>query len=554
MDKRIKNAAVWLPAAVAVAFALGMLVGAAMFRIAPSWNTREKLNEILQLIDEEYVDEIDTDSLLEKSIPDLLEKLDPHSVYIPASELEQTNEVLEGSFGGIGIIFNMTSDTATVVEIISGGPAEKVGMLPGDRIVTVNDSVIAGVKANSDSVRKRLKGPKGTVVILGVRRSSAPEPLTFEITRGDIPQTSIDAAYIISPGIGYLRINRFGRTTFMEFLNSMVSLASQGAQKYILDLRGNTGGYMEPAILMANEFLSMGMPIVSTRARNGAKENGVTADGTGAFRDAELIVVIDEGSASASEIFAGAIQDNDRGLILGRRSFGKGLVQTQIELKDSSAVRLTTARYHTPSGRCIQKAYTPGEFDQYQLEVYDRFNHGEGLSADSARIDTTQVFTTASGRRVYGGGGIMPDIFVPGDTTGVTGYYVKVFNAGMLHRFAFNFADTNRDYLTRATTVDSLLALLPPDDALLNSFVDFSRTKGNIPPRWYYINISRDLIVRQLKSLIASDILGQSALFEVSNASDPAVLRAVSEISGGKAAFPVLPPEQPSDNQYSPDE
>ncbi|MDE5687267.1 MAG: S41 family peptidase, partial [Paramuribaculum sp.] len=358
MNQKIKSAAVWLPVAVALAFAVGLFVGARMFKSIPSWNTQVKIGEMMNLISSEYVDEVDVDSLLEASIPDIIAKLDPHSVYIPASELEQTNEVLEGSFGGIGVVFNMMTDTATVVEIVSGGPAEKVGMLAGDRIVTVNDSVVAGVKLESEKLRKKLKGPKGTKVTLGVKRSTSPETLTFEVVRGDIPMTSVDAAYMIEPAIGYLRVNRFGRTTFMEFLNSMVKLRGDGAEKFIIDLRGNTGGYMEPAILMSNEFLDGGLPIVSTKGRLGEINNTYGSDGTGSFKDAELIVLIDEGSASASEIFAGAIQDNDRGLIIGRRSFGKGLVQRQIELPDSSSLRLTTARYYTPSGRCIQKAYT----------------------------------------------------------------------------------------------------------------------------------------------------------------------------------------------------
>lgn len=547
MNKKIKNLAVWVPLTIAVAFAAGLLVGAVMFKSAPNWNSREKINEIMDLVETEYVDIVNTDSILEESIQDILAKLDPHTVYIPAKDLEQTNETLEGSFGGIGVVFNMMTDTATVVEVVSGGPAEKVGMLAGDRIISVNDSVIAGIKIDSEKVKKRLKGPHGTTVKLGVKRSNATELLTFEVTRGDIPQTCIDAAYIIEPNVGYMRINRFSRTTYMEFLNSMVQLAADGAKKYIIDLRGNTGGYMEPALLMANEFLERDMPIVSTQGRNGARHSSVNADGTGGFRDAELVVIIDEGSASASEIFAGAIQDNDRGLIVGRRSFGKGLVQTPIELKDSSAIRLTTARYYTPSGRCIQKAYTPGSYDAYEMEVYDRFSHGESFSADSVKLDKSQIYNTASGREVYGGGGIMPDIFVAGDTTGITSYYVKVFNAGMLHRFSFNFVDSNREYLNKAKTVADLLALLPNDDTLLNVFVEFARAKGNIPPRWYYINISRDLIVRQLKSLIASDILGQAALFEVSNSTDETVIRALKELSQGSAKFPIMPKQTDRD-------
>ncbi|MBD5241929.1 MAG: S41 family peptidase [Barnesiella sp.] len=537
--KSNKSAAVWVPAIVAVAFAAGLFLGARFFQSGSEWNTRVKIGEIMDLITEEYVDEVNTDSILEVSIPDILAKLDPHTVYIPASELQATNEVLDGSFGGIGVVFSMQNDTATVMEVVSGGPAEKVGLLAGDRIVTVNDSVVAGIKIESENIRKKLKGPKGSAVKIGIKRSNSKDILSFEVVRGDIPVTAVDASYMIRPGIGYIRVNKFGRTTYMEFMNAMVGLRAAGAKRLILDLRGNTGGYMEPAILMANEFLGAGMPIVSTHGRAGNIESDFAGDGQGAFGDTELVVVIDEGSASASEIFAGAIQDNDRGLIVGRRSFGKGLVQRQIELPDSSAIRLTTARYYTPSGRCIQKPYTLGSSDDYELEIYTRFDNGEGFSADSAKIDTTKIFTTAGGRVVYGGGGIMPDVFVAGDTTGVSPYYIKVFNAGMLHRFAFFFTDTHRESLSKAESVEELLSLLPSDEIILNSFVEFARDKGNIPPRWYYINISRDLIVRQLKSLISSDVLGQAALFEVSNESDPAILRAIKELSDGNAVSPV---------------
>lgn len=536
MKPDFRRAAVWMPLAIAIAFIAGIFIGhRAMLPMGAS-DVQKKVGAIMSLIDAEYVDDVDLDSILEQSIPDILAKLDPHTTYIPASELDETNQVLEGSFGGIGVVFNMMTDTATVVEIVSGGPAEKVGMLAGDRIVTVNDSVVAGVKMDSEALRSRLKGPKGTTVKLGVRRATAPELLTFDVMRGDIPVTSIDASYMVAPETGYIKVNKFGRTTYSEFLNSMVALRGEGAQRFIIDLRGNTGGYMEPAIFMANEFLPMGAPIVSTRGRTRHSSQSISSDGSGAFQQEALAVIIDEGSASASEIFAGAIQDNDRGLVVGRRSFGKGLVQNQIELPDSSAIRLTIARYYTPSGRCIQKAYTPGSPESYQMEIADRFIHGESFHADSVKLDTTQVFTTIGGRQVYGGGGIMPDIYVPNDTLGVTTYYIKVFNAGMLHRFAFDFADSHRADLAAAANVEQLLSMLPSDDVLLQQFVGYAQQNAQIPPRWYYINISRDLIVKQLKSLIASDLLGQAALFEVSNLTDPMVLRTVEELTGNCGA------------------
>lgn len=520
-----------MPLVIAVAFVGGLIAGGYFLGGRTETQVEKKIHEIMSLVATEYVDEVDPDSILEVSIPDILAKLDPHTVYIPASELEETNQVLEGTFGGIGVVFNMLTDTATVVEIVSGGPAEKVGMLAGDRIVTVDDSIVAGVKLNSEKLRSRLKGPKGTTVKLGVMRASAPEMLTYEVTRGDIPVTSIDASYIIAPSTGYVRVNKFGRSTYMEFLNAMVNLKADGAEQYIIDLRGNTGGYMEPAILMANEFLAGGSPIVSTRGRTAQSERMIGSDGSGAFQNEKIAVVIDEGSASASEIFAGAIQDNDRGLLVGRRSFGKGLVQNQIDLGDSSAIRLTIARYYTPSGRCIQKAYTPGSPESYQMEIADRYIHGESFNADSVKFDKSQVFRTLGGREVYGGGGIMPDVYVPNDTLGVTSYYMNVFNAGMLHNFAFNFADTHRSELTGAEDVSELLSLLPADDTLLQLFVNYAQQKAGIPPRWYYINISRNLIVNQLKALIASDILGQAALYQVNNLTDPVVIRTIEEIS-----------------------
>ena len=538
-----------MPVAIAVAFVGGMLTGRYLSHGSSETPVEQKIRDIMSLIAEEYVDEVNGDSILEQSIPDILAKLDPHTVYIPASELEETNQVLEGSFGGIGMVFNMLTDTATAVEIVSGGPAEKVGMLAGDRIITVNDSLVAGVKLNSQKLQQRLRGPKGSVVKLGVMRATSPDMLTFEVTRGDIPVTSIDAAYMIAPETGYVKVNKFGRSTYMEFLTSMVSLRGQGAKQYVIDLRGNTGGYMEPAILMANEFLPGGAPIVSTRGRTADSERAIGSDGSGAFQNEPIAVVIDEGTASASEIFAGAMQDNDRGLIVGRRSFGKGLVQNQIDLGDSSAIRLTIARYYTPSGRCIQKAYTPGSPESYQMEIADRYIHGESFNADSVKLDKTKVFTTLGGREVYGGGGIMPDVYVANDTIGITTYYIKVLNAGMLHNFAFNFADTHRSELNKASDSNQLLTLLPADDQLLQQFVNYAQQKAGIVPRWYYINISRDLIVSQLKALIASDILGQSALYEVNNLTDPMIIRATDEI-GQQSGDSSQKSDEDSDTDY----
>ena len=506
------KAAVWMPLAIAFTLGLGIWIGATFFAARYSRGpVYDKIAAIMQLIDNDYVDDIDTDSLLEASIGEIIAKLDPHSAYIKAEDLQAVNEDLDGSFSGIGISFNMLTDTITVLEVISGGPSEKVGLLAGDRVISINDTIVAGQGWTNERVIKNLRGEKGSTVKLGVMRDNSQKLLSFDVTRGDIPVSSIDASYLAADGVGYLKVNKFARNTYSEFLNSIVELKNKGAQKFIIDLRGNGGGFMEPAILMANEFLPAGSMIVETHGRIPEVESAMSADGTGAFQDAELIVMLDEFSASASEIFAGAIQDNDRGVVLGRRSFGKGLVQRQIDLPDLSALRLTTARYYTPSGRCIQKPYTLGGNLAYSMELADRFKHGEDFNPDSIKFDNTQTFTTIGGRTVYGGGGIMPDIYVANDTTGISSYYIDVFNAGLLQKFAFKYADANRSRLKKAVNVNALLAMLPSDDDLIQDFAYFARDTEKIPPRWYYINISRDLILNQLKALIARDALGTTA-------------------------------------------
>ncbi len=536
MNNRLKNTSVWVPLALAVALVGGMWIGKSFLNNSGKWDSKAKLETIMRIIDSNYVDDIDPDSLLEASLPGLMSRLDPHSVYIPASDLRGVNEELEGSFSGIGISFNLLNDTINVLEVISGGPSEKVGLLPGDRIVTINDSVVAGMGWSDVKVRSSLRGEKGTKVKLGIKRPTSKKVLTFEVTRGDIPVTSIDASYIIRPKVGYIKINKFGASTYSEFLNSMVSLIADGAEKFIIDLRGNGGGFMEPAVLMANEFLPGGSPIVSMKGKTTRDTSPTVSDGSGTFRDLELVVLLDEISASASEIFAGAIQDNDRGLVIGRRSFGKGLVQNQMELPDSSAIRLTIARYYTPSGRCIQKTYAPGT--DYDRDIINRYEHGEFYSADSIKLNKDLAFTTLHGRTVYGGGGIMPDVFVPNDTIGVTSYYLNVLNAGLIQKYTFDYTDRNRQRLSGGKTPEQLMAMLPDDDTLLQDFVSYCQ-KAGIAPRWYYINISRDLIVNSLKAMIARNMLGVQGYFEVFNETDPTVLTAIDAFSTGSTAFPI---------------
>lgn len=546
MNNRLKNPGVWMPLALALALVGGMWIGKTFFNNYHGWDSRSKLDTILELINKNYVDEIDTDSILEVSFPEIISHLDPHSVYIPASDLQSVNEELEGSFSGIGISFNMLGDTINVLEVISGGPSEKVGILPGDRIITINDSLVAGQKWTNSKVMSNLRGPKGSTVRLGIKRPTAKELLPYDVKRDDIPVTSIDASYFIDDEVGYIKINKFGATTYSEFLTSMVTLMADGAKRFIIDLRGNGGGFMDHAVLMANEFLPSGSPIVAIKGKNRSRDNATMSDGSGSFKDKELVVLLDEISASASEIFAGAMQDNDRGLIIGRRSFGKGLVQNQLELPDSSALRLTIARYYTPSGRCIQKTYAPGV--DYERELLNRFEHGELYSADSIKQDKSLEFTTLHGRTVYGGGGITPDIFVPNDSTGITSYYINVINAGLIPKYTFEYTDANRANLSKSKDGHELLTMLPDDDTLLQNFVNYAQKNG-VAPRWYYINLSRDLLVNSLKAMIARNIHGVQGYYEVMNDSDPTVLAALEALNSGKSAFPITDSNVNKDNE-----
>ena len=533
---------IWLPLVVAVAFVAGLWSGELFTGNNNSKKSIDKLESIIGLIDNDYVEAVNIDSLIEETIPELLGKLDPHSTYIPASDLKAVNDELDGSFYGIGITFMMLNDTITILEVLSGGPSEKVGIMAGDRIITANDSVLSGKDLSNEKVISKLRGEKGTKVKVGIKRSSSKELLYYDIIRGEIPITSIDASYIIEPGIGYIKVNKFGRTTYSEYLTNLTQLRNEGAEKYIIDLRGNGGGYLDMAILMANELLPAGRLIVFTKGRSRHDTMLTHSDGVGSFQDNEVVILIDEYSASASEILAGAIQDNDRGLIIGRRSFGKGLVQRQTEFADSSAVRLTVSRYYTPSGRCIQKKYIPGNANSYSHEIVDRFNHGEAFNVDSIKLDKTLEYTTVNGRKVYGGGGIMPDVFVPNDTAGITSYYINVVNAGLLQKFAFDYCDRNRELLSESEDTDELLNKLPSDEMLLQEFVRYA-VKNGVPARWRYINISCQLIVNQLKALIARDILGSQSFYHIYNLQDKCVQTAIEQLNNGKAHFPIMPVE-----------
>lgn len=491
-------------------------------RLSPG---EEKLRTVLGMIQEQYVDPINIDSLINESIPDLLASLDPHSAYIPAESLTIANDDLEGSFGGIGVAFQVLNDTVTVVEVITGGPAEKVGILPGDLILEANGKKLTGEKITSDEVFKTLRGKEGTKVKTLVKRRSSKTPLTFDIVRGQIPSNSVDAAYMLTDDTGYVKVSKFARTTYSEFYTALTRLQKEGAKKYIVDLRGNSGGFMDQAIYMANEFLPAGHGIVFTKGRIAENQTVATSDGTGQFQNVPLTVITNEFSASASEIFAGAIQDNDRGLVIGRRTFGKGLVQNQLSLPDSSAVRLTVARYYTPSGRCIQKEYKRGKDGKYEMDIADRYTHGEFYSRDSIKLDKSKLFRTVNGREVYGGGGIMPDVFVPEDTTGYTSYYLEAVNKGLINTFAQYMADSYRPMM-KDKSVESMMRILPRDNTLLQNFVSYAASKG-LPARWYYINQSRSLLLNQIKGVIARDLVGYEGLIKILNQEDKTVSEAL---------------------------
>ena len=457
-----------LPTLTVIIFALGILIGSVLQSSATDGSLAlnagqwpmpsSKVDQLLQLMESTYVDSLDVDSITDEVMSELVQKLDPHSSYIPKEDLEMVSAELSGSFSGIGVQFTIQQDTIRIVAVIAGGPCEGVGVLAGDKIITVDDSLFVGKKINNEKVMRTLRGEKGTKVKLGILRPGTAETLYYTVTRGDIPVTSVDAKFIIEKGdkkIGFIRVNKFGETTYKEFISALAELREKGASAYIIDLRENSGGYMDQAIRMANEFLSHNDLIVYAEGRAYPRYEA-KANGQGRFKETPITVLIDDFSASASEIFAGAMQDNDRAQVIGRRSFGKGLVQQQMPFSDGSAVRLTVARYYTPSGRCIQKPYSLGEQEDYQKELLDRFEHGEFFSADSIHFADTTSYYTKSGRIVRGGGGIMPDIFVGRDTTLNTPYYNQCVNMAYTYQFAYQYTDEHRDELKQHKDWQSL--------------------------------------------------------------------------------------------------
>ena len=496
-----------------------------------------KLNALLHIIDEQYVDTVSMFNLVEEAMPQILAELDPHSSYIPAKDLEAVNSDLKGSFSGIGVQFTIQDDTIHINSVIQGGPSEKVGLLAGDRIVEVDDSSFVGKIVTNSEAMRRLKGEKGSKVKLGIYRPGEKEILHFTVVRGDIPVKSIDAAYMINDKFGYVKVNKFGETTYPELLVALAQLSQANCKGMIIDLRGNTGGYMAAAIQMVNEFLPNNKLIVYTEGRKSPREN-YTSNGTGSSQTIPLIVLMDEGSASASEIFAGAIQDNDRGTIIGRRSFGKGLVQQPIEFSDGSAIRLTIARYYTPSGRCIQKPYEKGNDAEYEMDIITRYEHGEFFSADSIKQNIKEIYHTSLGRTVYGGGGIMPDIFVPQDTTGMTSYYRMAATRGLIVRYTLDYTDKNRNKLKEYDTPQKMEAYLKTQN-LLEKFAEYAEKKG-LKRRNILMYKSKQLFEESLYGNIIYNMLGIEAYITYSNLTDKTVQKALEVLEKGES-FPQDP-------------
>jgi carboxyl-terminal processing protease len=539
-DKRLT---IWLPVIIATSIAFGIVIGNYYLNLSSrnkssnrsSYASGNKLNYILNIINEQYVDTVNISQLVEETIPKIFNELDPHSVYISAEDAESVNEELEGSFSGIGVSFNMQTDTILVINVIPGGPSEKAGLLPFDRIITINDSVFSGRKIDQNQVMRNLRGAKNSTVKLGVHRQNNPELIYFEVTRGDVPVPSVDVSYEVSKGIGFIKVSKFARNTYNDFITAIAKLKQEGCNSFIIDLRGNSGGIMEAAINMVNEFMPQGKLIVYTEGKAYPRSD-IYANGTGTCMDNPMVILTDEGSASASEIFAGAIQDNDRGTIIGRRTYGKGLVQSQIALTDGSQLRLTIARYYTPSGRSIQKEYELGKTEDYNRDIYDRYVHGEFYSADSIKIkmDSLPQFETSMGRIVRGGGGIMPDIFIPSDTSGVTSYFSSVTrNSSVLYLYVLEYSDKNFDKLSSFKTYRDLYNYLE-QQPLLSDFTDFAATQG-IKKRPALIEISAKLIETYLMAYISRNFFDDAGFYPILYKDDATILRAIQVIKDGKS-------------------
>lgn len=536
------NSSRFLPLYVALGVVAGMLLGSFYANLHTGKHlsivnaSGNKINDLLHIIDDQYVDTVDIPQIVEDALPGILRELDPHSVYIPKDEVASSMQELNGAFSGIGVQFILVDDTVCIERIIEGGPSGQVGLRAGDRLLTADGHSLCGPDITNEQVMKRLKGETGTKVRLTLHRPGVKQPLTFTVVRGAVPVKSVDAVCMVSPTVGYMRVNTFGENTYSEFLGALATLGESGMRHLVLDLRGNLGGYMNAAVQMAGEFLPGDRLIVYTEGRKSPRED-FRSDGTGADQTLPLAVLVDETSASSSEIFAGAIQDNDRGLLIGRRTFGKGLVQVPIELSDGSMLRITKARYYTPSGRCVQKPYTPGSGEDYETDLLRRADHGEYFSADSIKTHG-RAYRTRLGRTVYGGGGIIPDIFIPRDTSGITPYYKDAYVGGYLQRFGFVLMDRYRTELSALATYERIVSLLSGKN-VCEAFAQWAEARG-LRRRPLMIHTSRHLIEQCLYADVIGCMLGQGASARYLGLEDPALLRGIKELEGGRGK-PAVP-------------
>ena len=493
-----------------------------------------KLNSLLQIISDQYVDTVNMEDLVEGAMPQILSELDPHSVYISAKDVQIANDDLKGSFSGVGIEFTIRQDTIHVQNVIANGPSERAGVLAGDKIVSIDDQPFVGKIVTNEEAMHRLKGPKDTKVKLGIVRYGEKKVQYFTVTRGEIPIKSVNAVYMLDEQTGYIRIKNFGENTYAELLIALAKLSEEHFSNLVIDLRGNTGGYLASAVKIANEFLPKNSLIVYTEGRKSPRQE-YHSDGRGSYQQIPLVILIDEGSASASEILAGAIQDNDRGTVIGRRSFGKGLVQQPLTFADGSMIRLTVARYYSPSGRCIQKPYTSGDNEDYESDLMTRYQHGEFFSQDSIKHNGPAYHTLREHRTVYGGGGITPDIFVPEDTIGITSYYKEAAMTGLILQFAYNYTDNNRSKLNAYSDMPALAAYLQKQNTV-ELFASYAEKNG-LKRRNLMIQKSHKLLERYINSRIIYNMMSEQAWTEYINADDPTIATTLKLFQDGKA-FP----------------
>ncbi len=536
MTNKSNRLVIYLPIAFSFVLIIGIILGSllsggnkAQNNLLPiGQGNNNKVDNIIDYIERDYVDTISRSQLETDAIKEMLDKLDPHSSYISAKDFHEINDPLLGSFEGIGISFRIEKDTITVINTIPGGPSEKVGLMGGDRIVEVNDTLLVGKKLTNNLAIKKLKGPKGTEVDISIFRRGVPELMNFTIIRDIIPTYSLDVAYMVNSDIAYIKLNKFSATTYEEFEEAIEDLSEKGMKKLILDLRGNPGGFLNAAINISDEFLKDGELIVYTEGKNRPR-NYAFADGKGKFTTQAVVVLIDEGSASASEIVAGALQDNDRGIIIGRRSFGKGLVQEQMNLPDGAAIRLTVSKYYTPTGRCIQKPYSKDGFDDYFSESFHRYQNGEMGSEDSIHFNDTLKYITPGGKTVYGGGGIMPDIYVPLVTDSLLSYYNILANRGLIFQYAFDYTDKNRSVLQKFEDYKSFDSGFKMSDLEFDDLVEYSNGKG-IDAAKEKINYSEDKIKTLFKAYIGRNILDDKGFYPIYHKIDTVFKRAVYEL------------------------